>query len=394
MDILKDFLNMMADPRVFFTLSAALLAIIVWKRELLAENWVGYGSLALLGVFFLWGAFDENFQLIIGKPDNVPIVGLIFLLVFFVWYSMREAVLNDRRIAKGEPPIEKQEENRVWVWPDLVYTELIAIVVCSIVLIVWSIVLEAPLEQPANAAATPNPSKAPWYFLGLQEMLVYFDPWLAGVVLPSLIVVGLMAIPYIDANPKGNGYYTFNERRVEITLFLFGFGVLWIALIVLGTFLRGPNWNFFGPFEFWDIHKLEALTNVDLSEYFWVRMLGTSLPNFWLVRELPGLLLVVGYIGVLPLVLAEDSVQEILRSPGSDTVPGDVLFVPDDDGAADQDAAAVALQSEVHRPYFGVLLQYLSGDGFRPWSERRWSLRDPWLTRNRSGTPSASTFST
>ena len=305
MELLKDFFNLLADPRVFFALSASALALAVWKRELVAENWVGYGALGVLSVFFLWGAFDENFRLIIGKPDNVPIVGLIFLLVFFIWYSIREAVRNDRRLARGEPPIEKEEENRVWVWPDLVYTELIALIICSVLLIVWSIVLKAPLEQPANAAATPNPSKAPWYFLGLQEMLVYFDPWLAGVVLPGLIIVGLMAIPYIDTNPKGNGYYTFNERKAEVTIFLFGFGVLWVALIVLGTFLRGPNWNFFGPFEYWDIHKLEALTNVDLSEYVWVRMLGVGLPDFWLIRELPGLIAIIGYIGVLPMVLGK-----------------------------------------------------------------------------------------
>ena len=178
-------------------------------------------------MFFVFGMFDPNFRLIVTKPDNVPIVGLIFLLVFFVWYSIREGVLNDRRIAAGKGPIEKAESDRVWVWPDLVYTELISLIVCSVVLIVWSIFLKAPLEQPANPANTPNPSKAPWYFLGLQEMLVYFDPWLAGVVLPSLIIVGLICIPYIDKNPKGNGYYTFNERKAEITLFLFGFVVLW-----------------------------------------------------------------------------------------------------------------------------------------------------------------------
>ena len=159
------------------------------------------------------GTFDPNFRLIVTKPDNVPIVGLIFLLVFFVWYSIREGVLNDRRIAAGQGPIEKAESDRVWVWPDLVYTELISLILCSVVLIVWSIFLKAPLEQPANPANTPNPSKAPWYFLGLQEMLVYFDPWLAGVVLPGLIIVGLICIPYIDKNPKGNGYYTFNERK-------------------------------------------------------------------------------------------------------------------------------------------------------------------------------------
>ena len=68
----------------------------------------------------------------------------------------------------------------------------------------------------------------------------------------ELIIVGLIAMPYIDFNPKGNGYYTFAERPFAITTFLFGFLILWVVLIVLGTFLRGPNWNFFGPFEFWD----------------------------------------------------------------------------------------------------------------------------------------------
>src|SRR4029453_13650839 len=268
-------------------------------------NAVGYGRLGFLGVFFIFGPFDANFRAIVTKPDNVPIVGLIFLLVFFVWYAMREAVLNDRRITAGNGPIEKAESDRVWVWPDLVYTELISLIVCSIVLIVWSIVLKAPLEQPANRAVTPNPSKAPGYFLGLQEMLVYFHPWVAGVVLPGLIIVGLIAIPYIDTNKKGNGYYTFNERKVEITLFLFGFVVLWCSLIVLGTFLRGPNWNFFGPFEYWDLHKLEALTNVNLSEYFWVRMLRQPLPTSYVLRELPGILLVLLYVGVMPVFLAK-----------------------------------------------------------------------------------------
>jgi hypothetical protein len=305
MGFIKGIINAVADPRLFFILAVAALVVIVWKREVVAENAVGYGLLGLLGVFFLFGTFDPNFRLIVTKPDNVPIVGLIFLLVFFVWYSIREAVLNDRRIAAGKGPIEKDESDRVWVWPDLVYTELISLIACSVILIVWSILLKAPLEQPANPANTPNPSKAPWYFLGLQEMLVYFDPWLAGVVLPGLIIVGLICIPYIDKNPKGNGYYTFTERKAEITLFLFGFVVLWCSLIVLGTFLRGPNWNFFGPFEFWDIHKLAALTNVNLSEYVWVRALRTGLPSFWLVREIVGILLVLFYVFALPVLLAK-----------------------------------------------------------------------------------------
>ena len=305
MDAIKGFIDLFADPRLFFTLSVLALVFIVWKRDLFAKNSVGFGLMAFLTVFFGFGLTDENFVQIIAKPDNVPIVALIFLVIFFTWYSMREAVLNDRRIAAGDDPIEKQESERVWVWPDLVYTELIALIVCTAVIVVWSIALEAPIEQPANPANTPNPSKAPWYFLGLQEMLVYFDPWLAGVVLPSLIIVGLMAIPYVDTNPKGNGYFTFAERKAEITIFLFGFVILWSSLIVLGTFLRGPNWNFFGPFEYWDIHKLEALTNVQLSEVIWVQLLGGALPDNWFIREIFGLIISLAYIAVLPVILAK-----------------------------------------------------------------------------------------
>jgi hypothetical protein len=304
MDIIKGLFNAVADPRIFFFMTVAALVFMIWKREIFALNAVGYGLLAFSTLFVIFGYFDENFRLIMLKPDNVPIVGLIFLLLFFTWYAIREGVRNDQRIAAGKGPIEKEEADRVWVWPDLVYTELISLVLFSVLLIVWSIVLDAPLEQPASAAATPNPSKAPWYFLGLQEMLVYFDPWLAGVVLPSLIIVGLIAIPYIDKNEKGNGYYTIAERKAEIVLFLFGFIILWCSLIVLGTFLRGPNWNFFGPFEYWDTHKVEALTNVNISEYVWVRGLGTGLPSFWLVREIFGIIIVLVYLFVLPVVLA------------------------------------------------------------------------------------------
>jgi len=314
---IKGIFNAVADPRLFFLLAVGALLVAVWKREIVASNAVGYGMLGFLGVFFVFGTFDANFRLIVTKPDNVPIVGLIFLLLFFVWYSIREGVLNDRRIAAGQGPIEKAESDRVWVWPDLVYTELIALVLCSVVLIVWSILLKAPLEQPANPANTPNPSKAPWYFLGLQEMLVYFDPWLAGVVLPSLIIVGLICIPYVDTNPKGNGYYTFSERKAEITIFLFGFAVLWSSLIVLGTFLRGPNWNFFGPFEFWDIHKLAALTNVNLSEYVWVRGLRTSYPSMFLVRELPGIILVLIYVLALPVIFAKGLFKSYFEKLGA-----------------------------------------------------------------------------
>jgi len=182
---------------------------------------------------------------------------------------------------------------------------------------VWSILVGAPLEEPANPAATPNPSKAPWYFLGLQEMLVYFDPWIAGIVFPMLIIFGMMAIPYMDINKKGDGYYSFKERRVGIFIFMYGWLALWVFLIVIGTFFRGPNWNFFGPFEWWDPHKVVALNNINLSEYIWVIGMNKALPANALVRESMGFVAVFVYLGVLPFILAKSLLKDMYEAYGS-----------------------------------------------------------------------------
>jgi uncharacterized membrane protein len=201
---------------------------------------------------------------LVSKPDNIPIVGLLVLVIFYSWLAWTKARKNDL----AQIPDEAKLDDKVQVWPYLVRVEFLAMLLVLFILVVWSVFINAPLEQPANPSLTPNPSKAPWYFLGLQELLVYFDPWIAGVVLPSIIIVGLMIIPYVDINEKGNGYYSFKERRFAILTFCFGFLILWVFLIVLGTFMRGPGWNFFLPWEDWDIHKVVVLNNVDLSDYF------------------------------------------------------------------------------------------------------------------------------
>jgi len=304
METIKGIVNFLSYPQWSFTLTLVAFALMLRSKRL----WSKTGGLAMLAIgtlLFILALLDPNFRAIVAKPDNVPIVMMVFLVGFFTWFAMSKATANDDRVAQGQPLFEKTEvEDRIFTWPDLVFSEFICMVLLTVVMVVWSIVLKAPLEEPANPALAPNPSKAPWYFLGLQEMLVYFDPWLAGVLLPGLIIVGLMAIPYIDTNPKGNGYYTFRERRVEIALFFFGWLVLWSQMIVIGTFLRGPNWNFFGPFEFWDQNKVEALVNVDLSEYFWIKMLNSGLPGNWFLRELPGILLVAFYFFALPVLLS------------------------------------------------------------------------------------------
>jgi uncharacterized membrane protein len=299
--------NSVMNPVSYFVAACLGLLVVLVFRRFFTDPIVAW-TLLMAGLLFSgWAMTNNNFQSIITKPDNVPIVMLIFSVGFVTWLALRKGVVNDDRLALGQPPVEKAngEDEKVLVWPDLVYTELIAMVVCTLILVVWAIVLKAPLEQPASSSRIPNPSKAPWYFLGLQEMLVYYDPWMAGVVLPTMIINGLVALPYIDFNTKGNGYYTFAERKFAVSTFLFGFVVLWVVLIVLGTFLRGPNWNFFGPFEAWDPHKTVPLNNVMLSDWFWLNLLGMSPNRHWLIREMPGILLVLAYLVVLPPLLAK-----------------------------------------------------------------------------------------
>jgi hypothetical protein len=292
-------------PTVYVSASCILFAVLLYYRKFFVQPQVAWGLLNLSLLFVGWALTNTEFRKIVTKPDNLPIPLLVYSVGFFTWLAMYKAVRNDERIARGEPVIEKIDDEKVLVWPDLVYTELICMVIATFLLIVWGVALRAPLEPPATSAKAPNPSKAPWYFLGLQEMLVYFDPWMAGVVLPSLIIVGLIALPYIDFNREGNGYYSFNNRAFAITVFMFGFLVLWIILIVLGTFLRGPNWNFFGPFSYWDPHKVDPLNNVNLSEIFWRNWMGRPLEGMPILqREAPGIIVTLIYFLVLPPLLA------------------------------------------------------------------------------------------
>jgi hypothetical protein len=339
----RDFVNASSKATIYTIGTTTVLVVLYLFRAWFVKPTVAWTIWNLMLLFLGLSMPDPNFYAIVAKPDNVPIVALVFLLAFFTWLAAYRAVENDRRIEQGQPPLEKLDDEKVLVWPDLVYTEMICMIALSALLIFWAIWLQAPLEEPASSVKTPNPSKAPWYFLGLQEMLVYYDPWMAGVVLPSLIIVGLMAIPYIDFNKRGNGYYTIKERRFAYITFQLGFLELWVTLIVLGTLLRGPNWNFFGPYEHWDAHKVEALNNVNLSEYFWQWWLGQSLPPapqmewipqflpWWIAswlqpvmkfvgilftRELPGTLLVLGYFIALPPIMAVTVLRPFYRRMG------------------------------------------------------------------------------
>jgi len=239
--------------------------------------WV-VGALIVVGLLAFMVEDWNQLWKIGSAPDNVPIVGMIPLVVFFTWLGFKQSRDNDRLVEnlEADPQLAKTHHRKtlpwrpgwareIHVWPYLVRVEFLAAVIVTVILFVWSITLDAPLEEPANPNLTMNPSKAPWYFLGLQEMLVYFDPWIAGVVMPGLLVVGLMVFPYVDSNPLGNGYYTWKQRRFAVSMYLWGF-YMWIILIIIGTFIRGPGWIWFWPGQTWDHNAVVFDRNRDLHE--------------------------------------------------------------------------------------------------------------------------------
>ncbi|MGR3177428.1 MAG: cytochrome C [Candidatus Anammoxibacter sp.] len=239
----------------------------------------------------------ENFlHNLLAKDNEVIVIFGIFVLAALV-VSFTQAIINDRRMARGEKIIELSYPDgpagdyKVLSWPYLVRKEFLAFIIITFGLLAWGVITNAPLEEHSNPNLTPNPSKAPWYFLGLQEMLVYFDPWIAGVVMPAIILKGLMAIPYIDINPKGSGYYTLKERPFAIGTFIFGFVFLWVMLIVVGVFLRGPGWIIFMPWEYWDPHTIIAETNIDMTQFI-------GIDSASLLGNIIGFLVVSGYFVV------------------------------------------------------------------------------------------------
>ena len=181
------------------------------------------------------------------------------------------------------------KEEKAFVWPNLAFKEFLTAVAVTIVLIVWSLFINAPLLEVASPGRSENPSKAPWYFVGLQELLVYFDPWIAGVMIPTIIIAGLILIPYIDNNNKGTAEYNFPARKFALINFIAGFFIWW-ALIFTGYFLRGANWQLYLPWQ-----PLEAVKDVD--------------NNLWCFNPVLGLISLFMYFGLgvlMPKLIAPE----------------------------------------------------------------------------------------
>ncbi|MBM3717921.1 MAG: menaquinol-cytochrome c reductase cytochrome b subunit [Actinobacteria bacterium] len=134
--------------------------------------------------------------------------------------------------------------DKVHTWPHLLAVEFVAALACTAFLFVFSWVVNAPLLQAADFNKTPNPSKAPWYFLGLQELLTMFHPMIAGVTLPGMGLIALILAPYLDRNPSNKP-----EDRKFMTSMMTMFLMFWAVLVIIGSFFRGPGFNFIFPWR-------------------------------------------------------------------------------------------------------------------------------------------------
>ena len=143
---------------------------------------------------------------------------------------------------EGIQRAEARQEDKVNVWPHLLLREAVAAFAVFAFVAVFSVVVNAPLRELANSNLTPNPSKAPWYFLGLQELLRYFHPMVAGVTIPGIALLVLMATPYFDRNPSMRP----ENRKLAVLMFTM-FMMFWATLVLAGSFFRGPSFEWVWP---------------------------------------------------------------------------------------------------------------------------------------------------
>lgn len=141
---------------------------------------------------------------------------------------------------------DPEEQDLVMVWPHLLVRHAVAAMTVLLSVLVISVLFDAPLRSVADPTNTPNPEKAPWYFAALQELLSHFHPLIAGVLVPTAIIIGLVTLPYIDRSR----FFTPRRRKVAVTAWT-AFMIIWIALTIIGFAFRGPNWGWVWPWNEW-----------------------------------------------------------------------------------------------------------------------------------------------
>ncbi len=145
--------------------------------------------------------------------------------------------------------VQKEPDDTVMTWPHLLSIEFFAAAMISVFLLFMGLFINAPLEELANGNVTPAVAKAPWYFVGLQELLAYFHPTVAGVLTPTVVLVGAALVPYIDRGPRGDGGSSRpSDRKVGVLLFSM-FTAAGLTITFLGAFFRGPGYAWTLPWQ-------------------------------------------------------------------------------------------------------------------------------------------------
>jgi quinol-cytochrome oxidoreductase complex cytochrome b subunit len=167
--------------------------------------------------------------------------------------TSKPAVSEGKRVlgvVPGKPVagerMEPNDDKLVFVWPHLLVRHAVAAMMMLLAVLLISLFVNAPLQGVANPSVTPNPEKAPWYFAALQELLAHFHPLIAGVLIPTAILLGMVALPYIDRSL----FIKPQHRRVAVATFT-AFLVLWIVLTFIGFAFRGPSWGWVWPWQEW-----------------------------------------------------------------------------------------------------------------------------------------------
>jgi hypothetical protein len=187
-------------------------------------------------------------DLLLHDPEATALVLLLGLvgatLALGLWAGRREerGLLAEGKRQAGELERDRPARDTVTTWPHLVRLELVAALVTLLVVTWWAILREVPLGPPADPGVTPTVVKAPWFFVGIQELLQYFDAWLAGAVLPAIMLLGLCALPYLDQDPEPAGVYAWRRRPIALAVVL-GLLLLWLVPMTVGLLFRGENWQ-------------------------------------------------------------------------------------------------------------------------------------------------------
>lgn len=303
----ETFVDRLAAPPVLCSLALVLLLVGLRSRVLWSR--AGGGLLGALGLAFAAaGLADAGFRRLLLAPERLPAVVWTALAVCGLWLAMHRSRRGSGHPDSGQPGSDHPGSGAgaatlgVGPWRGPSPGEVAAVVVVGLLVVACAFVLEAPLADPADPGRpAPEPAKVPWFLAGLQEMRFYFDPWMSSWLLPSLLLLALLALPFFDLGATGGAATAPGKESTAPAFFLLGWLLLVLLPLIVGVFLRGPHWQAFGPFEPWDPARPPPAAPLPLSEVVWCRWLGrTAPPAHWLVRELPGLLVLGLYFGVLP----------------------------------------------------------------------------------------------